>query len=324
MLREAVTKLRLFKARVAFIVQLASRMDVESTPPGFGRIDAFGGARNLLFAGHARAPNAPVSYPHLWNFERVSWLHWDANTTSVLERNIGQALGLGAVFDRTTFASTVSVVNLHRLEELAKKIKPPRWEDAVGPIDEAKATRGAQLFTEHCASCHAAGAEVEAELSDIGTDPHRAVNFAAPVGTVANDRAIADVVGNIKRKAFDEKGLTDAQRKVLDGGRESVWRVTSRYVARPLIGTWATAPFLHNNSVPTLADLLLPPEQRPAQFHVGSAEYDTERLGFVTTAGPVSFPFDTKTPGNSNAGHNYGTKLSAADRSSLLEYLKKF
>ena len=100
--RDAVTKLRLFKARVDFIRRLARSVDVQVTPPGFGRIDAFGGARNLLFEKHSRPSNAPVSYPHLWNFERVTWLHWDANTTSVLERNIGQALGLGAVLDRAT------------------------------------------------------------------------------------------------------------------------------------------------------------------------------------------------------------------------------
>ena len=318
LLRDAVTKLRLFKARVEFIVRLAQRMDVQATPPGFGRIDAFGGARNLLFEGQSRPSNSPVSYPHLYNFERVAWLHWDANTTSVLERNIGQSLGLGAALDRSSFASTLSVANLHRLEQLARKIEPPRWTDAIGAIDEAAAARGAELFRQHCASCHAAGTEREMELKDIGTDPQRALNFAAPVGDLANDRAIAGLVGNIKRKAFDEKGFTQEQRNVLDGV-EPVWRVTSRYAARPLIAPWATAPFLHNNSVPTLADLLLPPEQRPATFFVGSTEYDVQRLGFVTSDRPGSFAFDTKTTGISNARHNYGTSLSTQERASLLE-----
>ena len=322
--RDVLTTLRLLKARVAFIVHLAQRMNVNATPPGFGRIDAFGGARNLLFEGHSQPSNAPVSYPHLWNFERVTWLHWDGNTTSVLERNIGQALGLGAVLDQTTMASTVSVVNLHRLEELAKKIKPPRWEEVVGPVDEGAAEQGGELFRDHCAGCHAAAVEVETELNAIGTDPLRATNFAAPVGAVPNGRAIADLVGRIKQRAFDEKGFNQEQRALLDGGRQAIWRVTSKYVARPLIAPWATAPFLHNNSVPTLADLLLPPDQRPAEFFTGSSEYDIQKLGFVTTERPGSFRFDTRTPGNSNAGHNYGTELSADDRAKLLEYLKRF
>ena len=275
------TTLRLLKARVEFVVNLAQRMDVNATPPGFGRIDAFGGARNLLFEGHSQPSNAPVSYPHLWNFERVTWLHWDGNTTSVLERNIGQALGLGAVLDRTTLASTVSVINLHRLEQLARKITPPRWEQVAGPVNETTAARGADVFREHCGKCHASEAEVEAELSVIGTDPLRATNFAVPVGTVPNDRAIADLIGRIKLRAFDEKGLSQEQREILDGGRgkKAIWRVTSKYVARPLIAPWATAPFLHNNSVPTLADLLLPPDQRPKQFFVGSSDTTSRSWG---------------------------------------------
>jgi hypothetical protein len=310
---DVLATLRLLKARVAFVVALA-QSDVKTTVPGYGRIDAFGGARNLLFTKFSQPSTAPVSYPHLWNFERVTWLHWDANTTSVLERNIGQALGLGAVLDPSTFASTVSVVNLHRLEELAKAIKPPRWEEVVGPIDEEAAERGADLFVQHCATCHAATVET----------PLRATNFAAPVGTTPNDIAIADLVGKVKRKAFDEKGFTAEERATLEGGRQPAWRVTSKYAVRPLISPWASAPYLHNNSVPSLADLLLPPAQRPVEFFVGSSQYDVQKLGFITTKQPGSFLFDTRLPGNSNAGHDYGTGLSAADRARLLEYLKKF
>src|SRR5205807_2120961 len=42
------------------------------------------------------------------------------------------------------------------------------------------------------------------------------------------------------------------------------------YTARPLNGVWATAPYLHNGSVPNLYALLLPPDQRPADFWVGT------------------------------------------------------
>ncbi len=46
------------------------------------------------------------------------------------------------------------------------------------------------------------------------------------------------------------------------------------YKARPLDGIWATAPYLHNGSVPTLADLLKAPDERPKTFRVGSREFD--------------------------------------------------
>ncbi len=94
------------------------------------------------------------------------------------------------------------------------------------------------------------------------------------------------------------------------------------YKARSLNGVWATAPFLHNGSVPTLDDLLRSPEQRPARFWVGRLEFDPARVGFVSEAFPGGYEFDTSKPGNSNAGHTYGTTLSDPDRAALLEFLK--
>ncbi|MDP4788382.1 MAG: di-heme-cytochrome C peroxidase [Haliea sp.] len=94
------------------------------------------------------------------------------------------------------------------------------------------------------------------------------------------------------------------------------------YRARPLNGVWATGPFLHNGSVPSIADMLLAPEQRPVTFYVGSRELDPLRVGFENVAGPRTMEFDTRIPGNSNSGHVYGTRLSAADKAALLEYVK--
>ncbi len=92
------------------------------------------------------------------------------------------------------------------------------------------------------------------------------------------------------------------------------------YKARPLNGVWATAPYLHNGSVPNLAELLKPAAQRVKTFHVGNQEYDPVKVGFKDD--PSQPVFDTTGDGNSNAGHEYGTDLSDEDRRSLLEYLK--
>ncbi len=114
------------------------------------------------------------------------------------------------------------------------------------------------------------------------------------------------------------------------------------YKARPLNGIWATAPYLHNGSVPTLYDLLLPKkraddlaegEYRPDEFVVGSREFDAYRVGFKTD-GYNGFLFRTRIWGNDNSGHEYasgrtpqpdGTLLPALtkeQRLDLLEYLK--
>jgi hypothetical protein len=103
------------------------------------------------------------------------------------------------------------------------------------------------------------------------------------------------------------------------------------YKARPLNGIWATAPFLHNGSVPNLYQLLLPDNQRVKTFSVGSREFDPENVGYRTDAG---FEFKTHLPGNLNTGHsgpdftqtkgedgNY-RDFTDDERWSLLEYMK--
>lgn len=97
------------------------------------------------------------------------------------------------------------------------------------------------------------------------------------------------------------------------------------YKARPLDGIWATAPYLHNGSVASLYELLLPPAQRRKTFKVGTRSYDPDLVGYSTRddAPGNSFTFDTSLPGNSNAGHDYGAgALSVEQRRALLAYLK--
>lgn len=115
------------------------------------------------------------------------------------------------------------------------------------------------------------------------------------------------------------------------------------YKARPLNGIWATAPYLHNGSVPTLYDLLLPAqarniasndpvpagELRPDRFGVGSRMFDTEKVGFVSAPDQNPWVFNVRDtdgniiPGNSNAGHDYGNaQFSPDERMAIVEYLK--
>jgi hypothetical protein len=105
----------------------------------------------------------------------------------------------------------------------------------------------------------------------------------------------------------------------------SKFRTTDGYVSVALEGLWLRAPYLHNGSVPSLADLLQPVDARPKQFWRGYDLYDPVKVGFVTTgadAQRVGTPYDTSRAGNSNAGHTYGTSLPADSRKALLEYLK--
>ena len=95
-----------------------------------------------------------------------------------------------------------------------------------------------------------------------------------------------------------------------------------RYKARPLNGLWSSAPFLHNGSVPNLWELLQKPDARVKKFHVGSWKIDAKDVGFDTQPGGNTTEFDTSLPGNSNAGHDYGTDLEDTQKRELIEYIK--
>jgi hypothetical protein len=96
-------------------------------------------------------------------------------------------------------------------------------------------------------------------------------------------------------------------------------------VAGPLDGVWLRGPYLHNGSVPTVADLLEPAAARPKVFYRGYDVIDVGRLGFLSSgpeAEAAGFRYDTTLPGNGNQGHEYGTGLSADEKQALIEYLK--
>lgn len=181
--------------------------------------------------------------------------------------------------------------------------------------------------------------------SDIGTDPKYTANFAerndpaavatglleghkkyVVAGEEFGERASAlDIITNIligtllAHKVESVRiGLEDAVQGLPKGTK-----TPNALKARPLDGIWATAPYLHNGSVPTLYDLLLPVDQRLATFYIGSREFDPVKVGYVTTGGPDTFLFDTSLLGNHNIGHTYGTaELSDTEREELVEYLK--
>jgi hypothetical protein len=103
--------------------------------------------------------------------------------------------------------------------------------------------------------------------------------------------------------AIDVATISDPTR----AGHVGRARIGAAWVrAAPLVGLAASAPYLHNGSVPSLGALLDPPSKRPLTFPLGKAD----------------FVFDTRLPGNGNQGHDFGTSLSAAEKSDLVAFLR--
>ncbi|MDQ6868386.1 MAG: di-heme-cytochrome C peroxidase [Pseudomonadota bacterium] len=98
------------------------------------------------------------------------------------------------------------------------------------------------------------------------------------------------------------------------------------FEARVMEGIWAAAPYLHNGSVPTLYDLLLPVDQRPKSFKIGPA-YDKTKVGLAIEQTKFDYTLNTtdcsdRNSGNSRCGHEFGTQLPPEEKKALLEYLK--
>jgi mono/diheme cytochrome c family protein len=126
-------------------------------------------------------------------------------------------------------------------------------------------------------------------------------------------------------KALEQK-VKDQQTalKTLVAGNPKQLTV-AMYKARPHNGVWASAPYLHNGSVPSLAQMLTPPAERTKRFFVGTRQFDPVDVGFrevESENGVAYFAFDATVKGNANTGHPYGTDLTADEKRQLIEYLK--
>lgn len=183
--------------------------------------------------------------------------------------------------------------------------------------------------------------------ANIGTDPFLAANVLARTGNTgvlaplfgdAPQASAAELLGTMQQifiqQSFAREGYSMEDIQHALDFRASAPPPLSQltgYKARPLAGIAFAAPYLHNNAVPTLYDLLLQPEERADEFWVGRREYDPVKLGYVSTApeaGEDLFRFDATIPGNLNGGHAFGTAAASydgdreQDRLAVLEFMK--
>jgi hypothetical protein len=235
----------------------------------------------------------------IWNMRprKGMALHWDGLNTDLTEVVLSSAIGDGAT------TKSIPLDDLKRLQNWLMDLEPASYP-FLDTIDPTLVARGETIYKQHCADCHAFGGEKTGQVmsaSEVGTDSHRAEMWTPQAAKAYNDYA-KDYAWGFHR-----------------------FRSTGGYVNVPLDAVWLRAPFLHNGSVPSLADLLEPPANRPKVFYRGYDVYDPIKVGFVSS-GPeaerVGVRYDTSEPGNSNAGHLWGTDLPEDSKRALIEYLK--
>ncbi|TWU57266.1 c-type cytochrome [Rubripirellula reticaptiva] len=194
-------------------------------------------------------------------------------------------------------------------------LTPPPF---TGVIDESLAEQGRVLFNETCAECHGTYGDNPSypnrriSIDEIGTDPVR----LHALSTTGRQK--------YANSWFAHAGEPDEHSTVVD---------PDGYVAPPLDGIWASPPYFHNGSVPTLWHVLHPTD-RPTVWRRTDQAMDAEKVGFhieLAEKMPLNEPdvairrsyFDTRRFGKSGSGHNYPDLLSETDKQAVLEYLKK-
>ncbi len=194
--------------------------------------------------------------------------------------------------------------------EFLSSVKPPRYPLAV---DSMLKKKGEAIFVQNCASCHGTyGAkpsypELNVAIDEIGTDRLRWESLTPK-----------------HRKHYGDSWFADY-------GRQANIANPEGYTPPPLDGIWATAPYFHNGSVPTLWHVLHP-EERPKVWRRVAESLDTTRIGFqiaefdnvpeTQNSFERRWYFDTRANGKSAAGHEYPNRLSEEEKQAVLEYLK--
>lgn len=254
--------------------------------------------------------DVPVDVPAWWTMKR---------RTSMFRNGAGRG-------DHARIMMTASILCTSSVEEsraidayfpdvraFITSITPPAWPWAK---DGAKAEVGRGVFEKTCARCHGTyGAtpsypNLLVSLSEVGTDPRLAEGTAQFAGPFVSWFA-SSFFGEVAR--LDPK---------------------EGYVAPPLDGIWATAPYFHNGSVPTLA-AVIDSTKRPTYWtrSFDSRDYDQTAVGWKSTAldhgkaGEAEETtraaiYDTTLRAYGNGGHTFGDALTAEERAALLEYLK--
>ena len=298
-------------------LELRNRMEAVLDPrlPDWnrGRVDTFNPYKAIQFNWPLRKlPPSELlgasDFPSLWNQapREGLQLHWDGDNDSVDERNLSAALGAGVT------PVTVDHASIKRIRDWIWTLPPPQYPYT---IDRELAGRGAEVYRQQCVNCHA-GAGFRKGTRDAGR-----VGFVVPIQEIGTDPHRLD--SYTEAFAANQYLLYPESQY-----RFTHFRKTNGYATHPLDGIWLRGPYLHNGSVPTLRDLLEPPERRPKLFYRGYDVFDQRNVGFVSSVasegGHQFSRFDTTLPGNSNSGHLYGTALPDAEKAALVEYLKLF
>ena len=241
--------------------------------------------------------------PPLWNVKKKNALYYNAIGRGDFTKLLFQASVLGIP---DSAQARKAVTNFKDVLAWLNQLEAPEYP---GQIDTQLAEKGQLLFETHCSDCHGTYGEDESYPNKVVSVDH-----------VKTDPLYAYYAMN--------SGIVDWYNNswFANSSPKSYFEPLAGYIAPPLDGIWATAPYLHNGSVPTLEDLLNS-AQRPVYWsRTGkSKDYDFEKVGWNYTVAQDAkgdWTFDTTLPGYSKEGHDFGDQFKSDERKAVIEYLK--
>ena len=212
-------------------------------------------------------------------------------------------------------------------------ISPPKMVHFLGAkaisLDAAK--KGEVLFNRHCAVCHGTYEKAwSRESSEHNLFDTISVTYhsSTPVIDVGTDplryKGMSSFSEDLNRLSISKFMGTEVIPKV-------------GYVPPPLDGIWSRFPYMHNNSIPSLCEVLTASRFRVKVYKAIEPknidlDFDSECVGYprsVSSEAIVRGSFQTSKPGQSNAGHDEGIFLkdgkeilSMAEKKQLIEFMK--
>jgi hypothetical protein len=306
--------------------------DPQYTPTGPTRTQPF---RTLIRSVFDRPGNDMAVYTKIATVFSEDLRHraqFDGTIADLYARSSMAALAAGATVDNMRVPEIVD--DIKRASNFTSTLRPPRYDDLfpaeAARRDAAKVSRGHAVYTQYCAGCHG-----DRDASTGGW------KFGPRTGEVV---PLAEIKTDDERVMFRHYGELGGRLFALlpkdhpfHFPREDIWPHPGEendlairgYINAPLDGMFMRAPYLHNGSVLTLAELINLRKRRDV-FYRGANIYDPVDVGFRSPDRADArdyFKFDTSVRGNSNAGHDYpwawsDPRRNPDDLAALLEYLK--
>jgi mono/diheme cytochrome c family protein len=246
----------------------------------------------------------PVDPPAWWLMKRKGTLYSDA----FVEGSQARAIMQFAMAGPPGSAIRGWEEDFKTILGYLKTLEAPKYPWSV---DKSLAATGKTLFDKTCSGCHGTyGAD--------GKYPAKVI----PINVIGTDSLRLTAMTHEFRRYYGQSWL---------GQGSKVTEKPEGYLAPALDGVWATAPYFHNGSVPTI-EAVLSSKSRPKAWRK-KAGYDQNKVGLQADELGAAIPadasaserrrvIDTTARGMGNGGHPFGDALSEQERRAVLEYLK--